>query len=99
MIDKSSLLKSQVSLYLEFIPKDGLFPKMLLLSPMGFSTGWCNLHIAVNVHILNKCYAMAVCLSLGCKEDISAKYSTFSWLANLWFFVVTKCIYTLPYNI
>ena len=22
----------------------------------------------------NKCYAMAVCLSLQCKEDISAKY-------------------------
>ena len=44
MIDKSSLLKSQGSLYLEFIPKDGLFPKMLLLSLMGFLTGWCNLH-------------------------------------------------------
>ena len=43
MIDKSSLLKSQGSLYLEFIPKDGLFPKMLLLSLMGFLTGWCNL--------------------------------------------------------
>ena len=36
MIDKSSLLKSQGSLYLEFIPKDGLFHKMLLLSLMGF---------------------------------------------------------------
>ena len=45
MIDKSSLLKSQGSLYLEFIPKDGLFPKMLLLSLMGFLTGWCNLII------------------------------------------------------
>ena len=45
MIDKSSLLKSQGSLYLEFIPKDGLFPKMLLLSLMGFLTGWCNLKI------------------------------------------------------
>ena len=42
MIDKSSLLKSQGSLYLEFIPKDGLFHKMLLLSLMGFLTGWCN---------------------------------------------------------
>ena len=41
--DKSSLLKSQGSLYLEFIPKDGLFHKMLLLSLMGFLTGWCNL--------------------------------------------------------
>ena len=28
MIDNSSLLKSQGSLYLEFIPKDGLFHKM-----------------------------------------------------------------------
>ena len=44
MIDKSSLLKSQGSLYLEFIPKDGLFHKMLLLSLMGFLTGWCNQH-------------------------------------------------------
>ena len=43
MIDKNSLLKSQGSLYLEFIPKDGLFHKMLLLSLMGFLTGWCNL--------------------------------------------------------
>ena len=43
MIDKSSLLKSQGSLYLEFIPKDGLFHKMLQLSLMGFLTGWCNL--------------------------------------------------------
>ena len=42
MIDKSSLLKSQGSLYLEFISKDGLFHKMLLLSLMGFLTGWCN---------------------------------------------------------
>ena len=41
MIDKSSLLKSLGSLYLEFIPKDGLFHKMLLLSLMGFLTGWC----------------------------------------------------------
>ena len=48
MIDKSSLLKSQGSLYLEFIPKDGLFPKMLLLSLMGFLTGWCNLKVSVN---------------------------------------------------
>ena len=45
MIDKSSLLKRQGSLYLEFIPKDGLFHKMLLLSPMGFLTGWCNLKL------------------------------------------------------
>ena len=45
MIDKSSLLKSQVSLYLEFIPKDGLFHKMLLLSLMGFLTGLCLLKI------------------------------------------------------
>ena len=44
MIDKSSLLKSQGSLYLEFIPKDRLFHKMLLLSLMGFLTGWCNLY-------------------------------------------------------
>ena len=43
MIDKSSLLKSQGSLYLEFIPKDGLFHKMLLLLLMGFLTGRCNL--------------------------------------------------------
>ena len=43
MIDKSSLLKSQGSLYLELIPKDGLFHKMLLLSHMGYLTGWCNL--------------------------------------------------------
>ena len=42
MIDNSSLLKSQGSLYLEFISKDGLFHKMLLLSLMGFLTGWCN---------------------------------------------------------
>ena len=45
MIDKSRLLKSQGSLYLEFIPKDGLFHKMLLLSLMGFLTGWCNLKL------------------------------------------------------
>ena len=44
MIDKSRLLKSQGSLYLEFISKDGLFHKMLLLSLMGFLTGWCNLN-------------------------------------------------------
>ena len=50
MIDKSSLLKSQGSLYLEFIPKDGLFHKMLLLSLMGFLTGWCNLG---DIHINN----------------------------------------------
>ena len=48
MIDKSSLLKSQGSLYLEFIPKDGLFHKMLLLSLMGFLTGWCNLQMNTN---------------------------------------------------
>ena len=39
MIDKSSLLKSQGRLYLEFILKDGLFHKMLLLLLMGFLTG------------------------------------------------------------
>ena len=39
MIDKSSLLKSQGSLYLELIPKDGLFYKTVLLSLMGFETG------------------------------------------------------------
>ena len=39
MIDKSSLLKIQNSLYLEFIPKDGLFHKMLLMSLTGFLTG------------------------------------------------------------
>ena len=49
MIDKSSLLKSQGSLYLEFIPKDGLFPKMLLLSLMGFLTGWCNLQFPIRM--------------------------------------------------
>ena len=43
MIDKSSLLKSQGSLYLEFIPTDGPFAKTLLLSLMGFLTAWCNL--------------------------------------------------------
>ena len=41
MIHKSSLLKSHGSLYLEFVPKDGLFHKMLLLWLMGFLTGWC----------------------------------------------------------
>ena len=45
MIDKSSLLKSQGSLYLEFIPKDGLFHKTLLSSLMGFLTGWCNVEL------------------------------------------------------
>ena len=35
MTDKSSLLKSQGNLYLEFILKDGHFHKMLLLSFMG----------------------------------------------------------------
>ena len=45
MTDKSSLLKSQGSLYLEFIPKDGLFHKMLLLLLIGFLTGWCNLKL------------------------------------------------------
>ena len=55
MIDKSSLLKSQGSLYLKFIPKDGLFHKMLLLSLMGFLTGWCNLYV-LDFYIDN-CYA------------------------------------------
>ena len=36
MIDKSYFLKNQGSLYLEFILKDGLFHKMLLLLHMGF---------------------------------------------------------------
>ena len=36
MIDKNSLLKSQGSLYLEFIPKDGRLHKMLLLSLIAF---------------------------------------------------------------
>ena len=45
MIDKSSLLKSQDNLCLEFISKDGLFHKMLLLSLMGFLTGVCNLKL------------------------------------------------------
>ena len=45
MTDKRSLLKSQGSLYLELIPKDRLFHKMLLLSLMGFLTGWCNLKL------------------------------------------------------
>ena len=40
MIDKGNLLKSKGSLYLEFIPKDLLFHKMLSL--MEFETGWCN---------------------------------------------------------
>ena len=41
MVDKSSLLKNQGSLYLELIPKHGLFHKMLLLSLMGFLK-WLN---------------------------------------------------------
>ena len=53
MIDKSSLLKSQGSLYLEFISKDGLFHKMLLLSLMGFLTGWCNHYLAPPTHFLS----------------------------------------------
>ena len=58
MIDKSSLLKSQGSLYMEFISKDGLFHKMLLLSLMGFLTGWCNLEtqIAFLMCLFNKSY-------------------------------------------
>ena len=54
MIDKSSLLKSQGSLYLEFIPKDGLLHKMLLLSLMGILTGWCNLKLR---HVMYVCAA------------------------------------------
>ena len=53
MIDKSSLLKSQDSLYMEFIPKDGLFHKTLLLSLMGFSTGWCNLKLLCDFAIIS----------------------------------------------
>ena len=52
MIDKSSLLKSQGSLYLKFIPKDGLFHKMLLLSLMGFLTGSGNLGIGLRAAIM-----------------------------------------------
>ena len=33
---QEKILKSQGSLYLEFIPKDGLFHKMLLLLLVGF---------------------------------------------------------------
>ena len=51
MIDKSSLLKSQGSLYLEFIPKDGLLHNMLLLSLMEFLTGWCNLKLNVKFNL------------------------------------------------
>ena len=40
LIDKSSVLKNQGSLYLEFNPEGGLFHNMLLLSLMGFETGW-----------------------------------------------------------
>ena len=40
MIDKSSLLKSQESLYLEFIPKDGLFHKMLGETGAHWDTGY-----------------------------------------------------------
>ena len=45
MIDNSSLLKSQGRLYLEFIPKDGLFDKNLLLSLMGFKLVECNIKL------------------------------------------------------
>ena len=58
MIDKSSLLKSQGSLYLEFIPKDGLFHKMLLLTLMGFLTGWCNLEVPTGWHKNYSCTEM-----------------------------------------
>ena len=59
MIDKSSLLKSQGSLYLEFIPKDGLFHKMLLLSLMGFLTGWCNLYVPeVIIHLFSLIFTL-----------------------------------------
>ena len=76
MIDKSSLLKSQGSLYLEFIPKDGLFHKMLLLSLMGFLTGWCNLLASpacyvVNPEMLIKYYKVLVGMQytiVGCLE-------------------------------
>ena len=44
-------MKSRGSLYLEFIPKDGLFHKMLLMLLMGFQTGWCHL-ILFNTYIL-----------------------------------------------
>ena len=67
MIDKSSLLKSQGSLYLEFISKDGLFHKMLLLSLTGFLTGWCNL---VSVYIFLKYVQSSV-------QSNNISYSTF----------------------
>ena len=47
MIDKRSLLKSQGSLYLEFIPEDGLFHKIVTLSLMGFLTGYVDCRGAV----------------------------------------------------
>ena len=43
LLNDNSLLKSPGSVYMDFIPTDGLFHKMLLLSLMGFLTGWCNL--------------------------------------------------------
>ena len=72
MIDKSSLLKSHGSLYLEFIPKDGLFHKMLLLSLMGFLTGWCNLkasqpifyEIECNMYMMYMFNLFYVCINL-----------------------------------
>ena len=51
MIDKSCLLKSHGSLYLEFIPKDGLFHKMLLLSLMGFKL----VDVTINVCLMTLC--------------------------------------------
>ena len=62
MIDKSSLLKSQGSLNLEFIPKDGLFHKMLLLSLMGFLTDWCNLKAPLVAAML--CMTCMLCITM-----------------------------------
>ena len=66
MIDKSSLLKSQGSLYLEFIPKDELFHKMLLLSLMGFLTGWCNLKLLRDVARISHFYLEMIPISRIC---------------------------------
>ena len=44
MIDKSSFLKSQGSLYLEFIPKDGLLQINVVIVAYGMLIGWCNIN-------------------------------------------------------
>ena len=48
MIHKSSLLKSQGSLYLEFIPKARLFHKMLLLNWGGRQETFINIAVSTN---------------------------------------------------